>query len=71
MEFAFSSLQAAKVLQAVCWYKFKLKCVQALPSFFEHRTTFRNTRKKRIETTIVMVNLDQQEPVTRTSMYKA
>ena len=71
MEFAFSSLWAAKVLQSVRRYIFKLKCVQALPSLFEHRVTFRKTRKKRIETAILMVNLDHLKPATRTSMYEA
>ena len=71
MEFAFSSLWAAKVLQSVCRYMFKLKYVQALPSLFEHRVTFRKARKKQIETAIFMVNLDHLEPATRTSMYKA
>ena len=71
MEFAFSSLWAAKVLQSVCRYIFKLKYVQALPSLFEHRVTFRKRRKKRIETEIFMVNHHHLEPATRTSMYKA
>ena len=46
VEFAFSSLWAAKMLQPVRRYMFKLKCVQALPSLFEHRVTFRKPRKK-------------------------
>ena len=69
MEFAFSSLWAAKVLQSVRRYMFKLKYVQALPGLFQHRVTFRNTRKKRIETAILMVELDHLEPATSTSMY--
>ena len=71
MEFAFSSLWAAKMLQPVRRYILKLKCVRALPGLFEHRVTFRKTRKKRIETAILMVHLDHLEPATSTSMYKA
>ena len=71
VEFAFSSLWTAKVLQSVCWYMFKLKYVQALPSLFEHRVTFRKTRKKLIETAILMINLDHLKPATRRNMYEA
>ena len=69
MEFAFSSLWAAKMLKPVRRYMFKLKCVQALPGLFEHRVTFRKTRKKRFETAILMVELDHLEPATSKSMY--
>ena len=71
MEFAFSSLWAVKVLQRVCRYIFKLRYVQALPSFFEHRVTFKIRRKAQIKTAILMVNPGHLEPATRTVMYKA
>ena len=70
VEFAFSALWAAQTLQTGASTYLSVDLCELSRAFLNYKVTFKKCRKKRIDTAILMVNIDHQEPATRTGMYK-